>query len=65
MSKKLTRAAKWLATHGPGRKALKECRSFYQLNAHDTATVCREASLLRGNAQCAQNTADSAGAGAS
>ena len=51
MTSNLTVAAKWLSNHGPGLRALKECRSLYGLNAHETASVCREASLLRGNAQ--------------
>ena len=47
----LTAAIQWLAVNGPGLRALKECQSKFVLNAHDTATVCREASLLRGNAK--------------
>lgn len=65
MTSNLSNAAKWLAENGPGKKALKQCRTIYQLNAHDTATVCREASLLRGNAQRSHNMANSAGAGVS
>lgn len=65
MISNLSNAAKWLAENGPGKKALKQCRTIYQLNAHDTATVCREASLLRSNIQCSHDMADSAGAGAS
>ena len=56
MISSLTIAAQWLAVNGPGLLALKECQSKFGLNAHDTATVCREASLLRGNAQRSQST---------